>query len=179
MAWPCACRWAAPGAHMQPLGTPTPASAAAARADALNGLSAEGAGGQAVLRMMTAGALSEAGRTEAAVEALQAVASDGELPQVYRQIAGFKALTLQGDTLPAADRRLQFEALAAPGAPLRLLAEEQLALIDIEEGETDAAISRLRAVVQDAEAGPDLQQRATQLIVALGGTLETQPGQNG
>ncbi|GGH26523.1 hypothetical protein SAMN05444007_10364 [Cribrihabitans marinus] len=152
---------------------------AAARAEALEQLSADSTGGQAVLRMMTAGALTEAGRTDAAVAALQAVAGDGELPQVYRQIAGFKALTLQGDTLPVADRRLQFEALTAPGAPLRLLAEEQLALIDIEEGETDAAISRLRAMVQDAEAGPDLQQRATQLIVALGGSLETQPGQNG
>ena len=56
------------------------------------------------------------------------------------------------------------------GQPLRLLAEEQLALIDISAGDSDAAIARLEAIRQDAEAGTDLQQRASQLIVALGGT---------
>ena len=69
--------------------------------------------------------------------------------------------------------------MANPGAPLRLLAEEQLALIDIEEGKVDAALTRLEAVRQDAEASVDLQQRATQLIVALGGKPEPMSGQQG
>ncbi|MEO1464520.1 MAG: hypothetical protein AAFU82_19830, partial [Pseudomonadota bacterium] len=50
------------------------------------------------------------------------------------------------------------------------LAEEQLALLDIEEGNADAALSRLQTLIRDAEATPDLQQRALQVIVALGGS---------
>ena len=101
------------------------------------------------------------------------------MPQIYRQIASFKALTLQGDALPIEERRLSFEALAAPGAPLRLLAEEQLALIDIETGETEAAITRLQNLVLDVEASSDLQQRARQAIVALGGEPDAVPGSDG
>lgn len=152
---------------------------AAGRIAALSGVQAGSPGGRAVLVMLRATAQVEAGQRDAAVAGLNTVASDGELPAIYRQIAAFKALTLQADSLPASDRRQQFEALAAPGAPLRLLAEEQLALIDIAEGDSEAAITRLQTLVQDAEASADLQQRATQLIVALGGEPVAPPGQQG
>ena len=69
--------------------------------------------------------------------------------------------------------------MAAPGAPLRLLAQEQLALIDIAEGEVDAALERLQALRQDAEVSVDLQQRAAQLIVALGAEPEPLVAQQG
>lgn len=142
----------------------------AARATALATVEATGPGAIAVRDLLEAGALVEAGDTSAAVTKLQQIASLGDLPLIYRNIAAFKALLLQSDTLDAADRRLQFEALAAPGAPLRLLSEEQLALIDISEGETEAAITRLQAIIDDSEVSSDLQQRATQVIVSLGGT---------
>ena len=63
----------------------------------------------------------------------------------------------------------------------RLLASEQLALIDIETGDTDAAINRYQAILSDAEVSADLQQRALQVIVALGGQpdLEDTGGLNG
>ena len=51
----------------------------------------------------------------------------------------------------------------------RLLAQEQLALIDIEENQPQAAIDRYQEILQDAEVTSDLQQRALQVIVALGG----------
>ena len=70
------------------------------------------------------------------------------------------------------DRRQAFEQMAQPGAALRLLATEQLALIDIETGDTDAAIARYQAILEDAEVTADLQQRALQVIVALGGEPE-------
>jgi len=145
------------------------------RAAALSEITATSPGGAAVLQFMVSAAQVNSDQTEAAVAGLNKVASNGELPEIYRQIASFKALTLQADTLPAADRRLQFEALAAPGAPLRLLAEEQLALIDISEGLTEPAIARLQAILQDAEISTDLQQRASQVIVALGGVPEARP----
>ncbi|WP_170382668.1 hypothetical protein [Ruegeria atlantica] len=142
------------------------------RVASLEGIEAATPGGDAVLNMLLASSQTEAGSRDEAVASLNAVAVQGELPEIYRAIASFKALLLQADTMPAADRRQQFEALATPGAPLRLLAEEQLALIDISEGNVDAALDRLQAMRQDAEIGVDLQQRVAQLIVALGGEPE-------
>jgi hypothetical protein len=141
-----------------------------ARASDLEAIAADSAGSKAILGLIQAAALAEAGRVDDAVAKLNAVAILGDVPQVYRQIATFKALLLQGDSLPVAERRLQFEALAAPGGPLRLLAEEQLALIEISQGDAAAAIARLQAIIDDSEASTDLQQRASQVIVALGGT---------
>lgn len=147
----------------------------AARADALTQVQAQSPGGSAMLQFLTAATLAESGQTDSAVNELAEIASNGDLPEIYRHIATFKALTLQTDSLPAADRRLQFESLAQPGAPLRLLAQEQLALIDIAEGDTAAALDRLQAILQDAEVSADLQQRVSQVIVALGGTPQTLP----
>ncbi|MEM1004766.1 MAG: hypothetical protein AAF496_07375 [Pseudomonadota bacterium] len=150
-----------------------------ARAAGLVDIQSDSAGGGAVLNMLRSAAQIESGSEQEAVDSLNAVAVQGDLPEIYRAIATFKALLLQSDSLPAADRRQQFEALAAPGAPLRLLAEEQLALIDVSEGNTDAAIDRLQALRQDAEVSVDLQQRAAQLIIALGGEPEPLVAQQG
>lgn len=152
---------------------------AAARAQGLSGITATTAGGQAIVQFLLSAEQTAADDRAAAVAGLEKIAGDGELPEIYRQIALFKALTLQSDSLPAEDRRLQFSALAQPGGPLRLLAEEQLALIDVSEGQKEAAIERLQAILQDAEAPPVLQQRASQVIVALGGTPQLRPGASG
>jgi hypothetical protein len=150
-------------------------NASDARAAQLSDIASTTPGGDAVVQFMISAAQLSAGDTEAAVAGLASISSNGDLPEIYRQIATFKSLTIQTDTMPAADRRLQFEALAQPGAPLRLLAEEQLALIDIAEGQADAAIARLQAILQDAETSADLQQRAAQVIVALGGIPQMRP----
>ncbi|MCX7560781.1 hypothetical protein OS190_14485 [Sulfitobacter sp. F26204] len=126
----------------------------------------------AIVRMMTAAEQAQAGDESAAAETLNALAIDSDVPQIYRQLAGFKALTLQGTDVPAGERRQSFEAMAQPGNALRLLAQEQLALIDIETGDTQAAIDRYQAIIDDAEVSTDLQQRALQVIVALGGAPE-------
>ncbi len=149
------------------------------RTAALQEITAESPGSNAMLQFMKSAALANTGDVDAAVAGLNTVAQDGELPEIYRQIALFKSLLLQRDTMDSADLRLQFEALAQPGAPLRTLAEEQLALLDISEGQTDAAIERLQALMQDAEASGDLQLRASQVIVALGGTPVPTVGSQG
>ncbi|GAB4537821.1 MAG: hypothetical protein Tsb0024_08290 [Ruegeria sp.] len=149
------------------------------RAAALEGIEAHTPGGDAVVNFLLSASLVEAGSVPQAVERLNAIAVQGDLPEIYRAIASFKALLLQADTLPAADRRQQFEALAVPGAPLRLLAQEQLALIDVSEGHVPAALDRLQALRQDAEAGTEIRQRAGQLIIALGGTPEPVVAQQG
>jgi hypothetical protein len=151
----------------------------AARAKVLAGVEASTPGSAAVLALMRGAAEASSGQVEDAVAGLNRVAGDNDVPQIYRQIASFKALLLQTDTLSADDRRAGFRKLTSPGQPLRLLAEEQLALIDVAEGNTDAALERLQALLQDAEADARLQQRASQMIVALGGKPQARPGSTG
>jgi hypothetical protein len=76
-----------------------------------------------------------------------------------------------GDTLPAEDRIARLDTLTAPGAPFRVVAQEQKALVLVETGETDAAVALLRPLLNDGEASQGLRQRASQLIVALGAEL--------
>ncbi len=97
--------------------------------------------------------------------------SDENMPEIYRQIALFKSVVAQGNEMPLAERRTVLEAMAIPGAPLALLAQEQLALADIEEGKIDEAIVRLNAIIIDSGVTAGLLRRATQLIVALGGEI--------
>lgn len=127
-------------------------------------------GARAVVDLLIAAEAQAAGATEQAIATLENIAVNGDVPEIYRQVAVFKSLALQADTMDAATRRQQFEALAQPGQAMSLLAQEQLALMDISEGNTDAALDRLQAVIADANVTSDLQQRALQVIVALGGT---------
>lgn len=142
------------------------------RAEALSAIDAETGGAAALRDMLRAADLGRARDDDAAVALLEQVASNGDVPEFYREIASFKAVSRPGDVLSASDRRIRLEALAVPGKPLRLLAEEQLAMLDIDDDNRDAALERLRRISTDAEATPGLRQRAVRLIVALGGTPE-------
>ncbi|NIZ14339.1 hypothetical protein [Phaeobacter sp. HF9A] len=144
-----------------------------ARAAALAKVSAETVGAQAVVDMARAAALADAGQADEAAKVLDKIASDGALPQVYRDIAAFKSVILQAGTLAPEERRLRLETLAAPGATLQFLAGEQLALLDIEQGKTEAALTRLRDIAASAGVSRDLQERVSQVIVALGGSEDS------
>lgn len=141
-----------------------------ARLSALNAIEIEDISAGAVVAMLTAREAEVAGDVEGAVAALSKIASDGSIPLEYTQLAALKSLMLQHEMLSAEDRRLGFEALSSPGLPYRMLAEEQLALIDVELGQIDAAVTRLEAIRSDAETSESLRARSTQLIVALGAT---------
>ena len=122
----------------------------------------------AIVSLMTAAEQSSAGETVLANETLQSVANAQDLPLIYRQIASFKALGLSAAELPVEERRAGYEALSQTGNPLRLLVTEQLGLIDIEAGDTAAALVVFQGIIDDSEATADLQQRSVQLMVALG-----------
>ena len=143
---------------------------AADRLAALDAIEASEAEAVAVVAMLAAREAEIAGEIESAVAALDSISSNGSLPLEYTQLAALKALMLQHETHSAEDRRFGFEALASPGNPYRMLAEEQLALIEVEIGQIDSAFDRLEAIRSDAETSEGLRARATQLIVSLGGT---------
>lgn len=141
------------------------------RAAALRTIETENPGGDAVLALLTAGQEAASGDAVAATRRLEAISSDLELPLIYRQIAAYKGLLAGADTLTLEDRAAGFTTLAVPGNPLRLLAEEQLALIALEQGDRAAALEQLVRIVEDSEATAGLQARAVQMITALGGTV--------
>lgn len=142
-----------------------------ARAAALANLEVEG-DAAAVLGLVQAAEAQNAGDPDAAAVALDQIAADSELPQVYRDLAVLKRVIVLADSASVEDRRAALEGIAAPGAPFRLLAEEQLALLDLEGGDAEAAVGRLQSILVDTEVTAGLRNRVSQLIVALGGEPE-------
>lgn len=104
-----------------------------------------------------------------AMAALSELAADTTAPEIYRDLATLRLVSLQGAEVALAERRAALEGIAAPGRTFRTLALEHLAYLDIEAGDRAAAIERLTALTQDQEASPSLRARARQVIVALGG----------
>lgn len=111
--------------------------------------------------------------------ALEALAADASQPQSYRDLAVLRRVILVGADLSIADRRAALDPVAAPGRPFRPLALEQLAYLLVEEGNTEGAITALRALTQDQQAPAGLRGRAGQMIVALGGGTVSAAGDAG
>jgi hypothetical protein len=103
--------------------------------------------------------------------ALDSVAANPDMSPLYRDLAVLRRVIVAGADMPLAERRTALDAIAVAGRPYRALALEQLAILLIEEGDTDAAIAALTALLQDQDASAGLRRRAEQMIVALGGVL--------
>ncbi|TCP61878.1 hypothetical protein EV663_10363 [Rhodovulum bhavnagarense] len=143
-------------------------------AERVSGLDALAPGGEvrALLGLLRGGESGpDMGRADA-VAALEAMADDATLPVHYTQLAALKLVMLGGRDTPPEQRLARLAPLAEPGRPYRPLALEQMALAEIDAGNTDAALAHLRTAIEDAAATAGLRQRVSQLIVALGGDPE-------
>ncbi len=156
---------------------------AGARRTALQTLAEEQAGtGRAaadrvaILNLLLAADGIERGDIDAALPALQRVAEDDALPSSYRQLALLKRTILGAERLPQEEREAALSGLAAPGQPFRPLALEQLALLKLEAGDRAGARAQLESLLSEPDLSPDLRRRVTQLIVVLGGEVETDLG---
>ncbi|MBU2993757.1 tetratricopeptide repeat protein [Octadecabacter sp. 1_MG-2023] len=150
----------------------------AERAAALGAIELSGGAG-AITGLLTASNLVETGDINGAVTALEAVALDDTAPAVYRDLAALKAAMVQGEELSLDDRRAMLTGLATPGSTFRLIAQEQLALLNVEAGDIDTAIDQFAAIGQDAEVTQGLRERAFSMIVALGGDIDALIGNTG
>ncbi|MCX7645814.1 MAG: hypothetical protein N2Z62_11040 [Rhodobacteraceae bacterium] len=139
----------------------------AARAEGLAGLGVAGPGAAPVM-MLQAANLAEAGETARAAEVYAALAADTGHPRVWRDLAALKRVLLLGRSLTPAERLAALAPLTEPGAPFRVLAQEQEAYARIDAGETEAARALLDALMADREASLGLRLRAAQMMVALG-----------
>lgn len=138
-------------------------------AGALKDLKANGS--QAALaKLAEAGAAGEAGKSVDAAAAYKVVMADTSVPRSLRDLAGLKAVMLPGDAMSAEERKAELEALSAAGAPFRPLAMEQQAIALVAAGDKAGAIAKAQELLNEPGLTPGLQQRANELIVALGGT---------
>lgn len=141
----------------------------------LSGLEKIDAGGDvaAMVAMLTSAAAVSDESLDTAAQLLRGVAADGSVSDAYRHLAVLKLLLIEADDLSPQDRIEKLQPLIAAGAPYRLVAEEQIAMAEIDLGDSDAAIKRMQDILADGEVTPGLRRRVSQLIVALGGELES------
>lgn len=125
-----------------------------------------------VVAMLLSAEAQAADDPDTAAAALKSIAEDSTQPALYRDLAALKLVILTASDTAPADRIAALQPLTAPGGPFRILAEEQIALAEADSGDTEAAIARLKSLIEDTEASRGLRQRATQLIVALGGNAD-------
>lgn len=149
-----------------------------ARSDALARLASEGEIGDAqrgMVQFLIAAAALEQEDRAAALNALAEVADNAALPVSYRQLATLKRVIAATEAdIPLAERQQLIATLTAPGMAFRPLALEQLALLQLEAGDRDAALAGLQALMSEPELTDSLRSRVSQVIVILGGT----PGQS-
>jgi len=123
---------------------------------------------KAVLTMLVS---AEANNEEASSQDLSNLADvleDLDVDAHYRDLLKFKILLGSAEKMALDERKSAFLKLSEPGNPFRLLAEEQLILIELEQGKIDSAIEKISQVLLDAEITVGLRNRATQMLIALG-----------
>ena len=123
---------------------------------------------RAILAMLVS---AEAGNQEGSIQELSYLANilnDLDVEAHYRDLLNFKILLGSAEKMELEERKSGFLKLSKPGNPFRLLAEEQLVLIEIEKGNIDGAIEKISQLLLDAELSVGLRDRATQMMIALG-----------
>jgi hypothetical protein len=143
----------------------------AARAVALAEVTSDGPAA-AVSGLLTAAAQQNAGDLAGAKATLDGLATNDVIPQAYRDVAVFKSAMIDVEGIGSSERRDLLQSLATPGLPYRLLAMEQIAIMDVASDDTDAAVAGLQAILEDAAVSRGLRDRAQTLMVALGAELE-------
>ena len=123
----------------------------------------------AVTLLLRAATQQEADDIAGAAQTLGDVATNPELPEMYRDVAALKAAMLPSDD--TATRRANLDALSQPGQPFRLLALEQMAYMTLAEGDAEGAIAIMRQIEEDAGVTRGLRERVQTLMVALGEPL--------
>ena len=99
---------------------------------------------------------------------LKDVAESLSIDAHYRDLLNFKILLGSAEIMNVEERVKAYDTLSEPGNPYRLLAEEQMALIELELGNTENAVKKISQILLDAELTSGLRNRATQMLIALG-----------
>ena len=142
---------------------------AAERRAALDALALTG--DAAILARFAQAAEAVRAEDKAAALAIYDEIASAQTRPLFQDLAKLRALILRGDTLPITERRAALAPLAVAGAAFRPLAQEQLAIAAMADGDTAAAIEIFATLMQDSQSPQSLRNRAQQMIIALGGEL--------
>ncbi|MFT4027906.1 MAG: tetratricopeptide repeat protein [Novosphingobium sp.] len=145
-----------------------------------------GSGSKAAAQLMEGGIAAEQGKTAAAVKLFEAVAADGDAPQVYRDLAVVRAVAANFDALKPEDVIARLKPLAEPGKPWFGSAGELVGLAYMKQGKNDLAGPLFAAISRDKETPESLRSRSRQMAGLLGvdaiddvaRAAGTVPGQN-
>ncbi len=140
-------------------------------AEAYADLAAELPADSAVIARLHAASALEADDPAAATAAYKEIADDLEADTIYRNAARIAAARI-GEGLDLDTRLSLLSPATEPGAPFRLLALETRGVLLIVSGDAEAGRADLQAVLDDPLASRGSIQRATELMLATGGTIE-------
>ncbi|OCX66483.1 hypothetical protein BFP70_04430 [Thioclava sp. SK-1] len=130
----------------------------------------EATGARAALRDLMAGSQAlQSGERETGLTLLRSVSDQADVPRSISDLAQLKWVIAAGEDLSAQDRDAALVTLSAPGAPYAQLAQEQQALALMQSGDTNGAIALAQDILGQSGVTAGLQQRLSELIVALGG----------
>ena len=138
------------------------------RISKLQKINAPGDNAKVVIAMLLSAELNRSESPTLEKSSLSTITEGSSIDAHYRELLNFKILLGSAETLSLEERATAFEALSKPGNPFRLLAEEQLALIELEQGYIDNAVEKISQILLDAELTAGLRNRATQMMIALG-----------
>ena len=138
------------------------------RISKLQKINAPGDNAKVVIAMLLSAELNGSESPALEKSSLSTITEGSSIDAHYRELLNFKILLGSAETLSLEERASAFEALSKPGNPFRLLAEEQLALIELEQGYIDNAVEKISQILLDAELTAGLRNRATQMMIALG-----------
>lgn len=113
----------------------------------------------------------DAGDTQAAVAALDELAERDDVEELFTHLAALQSIQLRLDTGDPQALLDEVEPLAAAGAPWQHSAREAKAVAAMRAGQNELAIETLTSVIEDALTPDALRQRASELLLALGGEL--------
>lgn len=150
-----------------------PGAGAADRAVAAVGFEALAAsapdGYRTLARLRAAALKADAGDLAGAAIYWDQVAGDKSADPLLRDLASLLWAQRQIDTGDPGLLEARLKPLTAPGNPWRAMALEQLALLDLRQGKTDAAKESLRKLSQDVTAPSGVRGRSGALLAQLGG----------
>lgn len=138
--------------------------------EALGRLSGDASAGYAMLaRFREAAVRAGAGDGAAAIAIYEALAADGGLDRIYRDLATLLAVMHQVDTGEADALSRRLESLAADDSPWRHTARELLAALALKAGDRTRARKEFTRLADDLEAPRGARARAAEMLRALGG----------
>lgn len=133
-------------------------------------------GYQTLGRMRLAASAAANGEIEGAIANYDAIASDKDTDPSLRSLAQlFAGMLVSREGTDLEEARARLSVVAIQGEPWYFSAVEQLALVDIQKGDKEAALAGFNQLVDDPATPQSVRARATQLKAALEEDLGIDP----